>query len=146
MRLRVVVLIAIGTLLLTGFDACGNAPLTGGEEVAAAIPVPETETETETGAEAEAETETETETESGAGSETPLSTATSECTQVPADLPLDERCKMAGAAVHTFTNACVGGCRAKEQMMMCGQAMTQGCRCPDGQCIDEATGCCRAIR
>ena len=132
MRLRVVVLIAIGTLLLTGFDACGNAPLTGGEEVAAAIPVPETETETETGAEA--------------GSETPLSTATSECTQVPADLPLDERCKMAGAAVHTFTNACVGGCRAKEQMMMCGQAMTQGCRCPDGQCIDEATGCCRAIR
>jgi hypothetical protein len=128
MRLRVVVLIAIGTLLLTGFDACGNAPAAGGEEVAAASPV--------SGAATEAETET----------ETPLSTATSECTQVPTDLPLAERCVMAGAAVHTFPNTCVGGCRGKEVMMMCGQAMTEGCLCPDGQCIDEATGCCRAIR
>jgi hypothetical protein len=130
MRLRVVVLFAIGTLMLTGFDACGSAPATGGEEVAAAVSLPE--------AEAEAETE--------AAAETELSAEASACTQVPTDLPLAERCAMAGATVHTFPNTCVGGCKAKEAMMMCGQAMTEGCQCPEGQCIDETTGCCRAIR
>lgn len=72
--------------------------------------------------------------------------AESACEQVDPDLPLEERCAAAGAVVHTFPNTCVGGCKAKEEMMMCGQAMTEGCLCPEGQCIDEQTGCCREIR
>ena len=73
--------------------------------------------------------------------------ASSACTEVSRDLPLAEQCAMAGAAVHTFPNTCVGKCRAMEnEGMMCGQAMTQGCRCPDGQCIDDGTGCCREIQ
>ena len=68
------------------------------------------------------------------------------CTEVPKDLPLAERCELAGAVVHTFPNGCVGKCRAMEEMMMCTQALTEGCKCPDGQCIDDRTGCCREIR
>lgn len=68
------------------------------------------------------------------------------CTQVPRDLPLAEQCAMAGAEVHRFPNTCVGRCRAMEsEGMMCGQAMTPGCKCPDGQCIDDRTGCCREL-
>ena len=72
--------------------------------------------------------------------------AESACEQVDPSLPLEERCAAAGAVVHTFGNTCVGRCKAKEEMMMCGQAMTEGCMCPDGQCIDDETGCCREIR
>jgi hypothetical protein len=72
--------------------------------------------------------------------------AESACKQVDSSLPLEERCTAAGAVVHTFPNTCVGGCKAKEEMMMCGQAMTEGCMCPEGQCIDDETGCCREIR
>ena len=72
--------------------------------------------------------------------------AESTCTPVDASLPLAERCAAAGAEVHEFTNTCVGKCKAMEEMMMCGQAMTEGCKCPEGQCIDDETGCCRAIR
>jgi hypothetical protein len=72
--------------------------------------------------------------------------AESACKQVDASLPLQDRCAAAGAVVHTFGNTCVGKCKAMEEMMMCGQAMTEGCKCPDGQCIDDETGCCREIR
>jgi hypothetical protein len=69
-----------------------------------------------------------------------------DCTAVPAELPLEQRCAMAGAEVHQFSNTCVGGCPAVEKAgMMCGQALTMGCKCPDGQCIDENSGCCRPI-
>ncbi len=72
--------------------------------------------------------------------------AASACKQVDAALPLEDRCAAAGAVVHTFGNTCVGKCKAMEEMMMCGQAMTAGCKCPEGQCIDDETGCCREIR
>ena len=72
--------------------------------------------------------------------------AESACKQVDQSLPLQERCPAAGAVVHTFGNTCVGKCKAMEEMMMCGQAMTDGCKCPEGQCIDDETGCCREIR
>lgn len=68
------------------------------------------------------------------------------CTEVSKDLPLEERCAAAGAVVHEFPNTCVGRCSAIEEVAMCGQAFTRGCKCPDGQCIDDKTGCCRAIR
>ena len=68
------------------------------------------------------------------------------CEQVSKDLPLAERCEAAGAEVYTFPNACVGSCNAVEKGMMCAQAMTDGCKCPEGQCIDDDTGCCRAIQ
>ena len=72
--------------------------------------------------------------------------AESVCTAVDANLPLEERCAAAGAEVFTFPNTCVGKCKAMEKMMMCGQAMTAGCKCPEGQCIDDELGCCREIR
>lgn len=78
--------------------------------------------------------------------ETEALDAASACKQVDASLPLQERCAAAGAVVHTFGNTCVGKCKAMEEMMMCGQAMTEGCKCPEGQCIDDETGCCREIR
>jgi len=68
------------------------------------------------------------------------------CESVSKDLPLAERCAAAGAEVHTFPNACVGSCNAVEKGMMCAQALTEGCKCPEGQCIDDDTGCCRAIQ
>ncbi len=150
MRVRVVVVLGIAMILLGGWKSCGADVEPAGEAVAAAIPGPEAEsgseadgrpaaTETETVAETETETETEIETLA-------TSSEATDCTSVPADLPLADRCKMAGAVVHTFPNTCVGGCKAAEQMMMCGAAMTEGCKCPDGQCIDETTGCCREIR
>ena len=155
MRLRAVVTLVVAMVLLGGWKACGADLEPAAEEVSAAISGPETVRETESGSETETETEaggrpTETETEPvrrTAETET-LSTSmeAAGCTSVPADLSLAERCAMAGALVHTFPNTCVGGCKAKEQMMMCGQAMTDGCQCPEGQCIDDETGCCREIR
>ncbi|MBN2360877.1 MAG: hypothetical protein JXR83_15585 [Deltaproteobacteria bacterium] len=68
------------------------------------------------------------------------------CTQVPRHLPLEQRCAMAGAVVHKFGNLCVGKCSAVEQQKMCAQAITRGCKCPAGQCIDDKTGCCRPLR
>jgi len=69
-----------------------------------------------------------------------------ECTKVDKSLPLEDRCAAAGAVVHEFPNTCVGKCSAIEEVAMCGQAFTTGCKCPEGQCIDDKTGCCRAIR
>lgn len=69
------------------------------------------------------------------------------CTSVSRDLPLEQRCAQAGASVFRFTNTCRGRCAVVEKPgMMCGEAMSMGCRCPQGQCIDEKTGCCRDIR
>jgi len=68
------------------------------------------------------------------------------CTQVPRELPLEQRCAMAGAKVNRFSNACVGKCSAIEQQKMCAQVLTQGCQCPQGQCIDDKSGCCRPLK
>jgi hypothetical protein len=68
------------------------------------------------------------------------------CRSVSPTRPMAERCAKAGAVPHTFRNTCAGRCSAIEKGMFCGQAMTDGCRCPTGQCIDDESGCCRAIR
>lgn len=144
MRLRVVVVLVVAMILLGGW-VCGADLEPAGERVAASIPAPEP---AETGsADVSGQPEPEPEPEAEPEADAPAVTAeAAACTSVPADLPLAERCAMAGAVVHTFGNTCAGGCKAKEQMMMCGQAMTDGCKCPEGQCIDDETGCCREIR
>ncbi len=160
MRLRVVAPFAIGMLfLLGGWNACGDGPQSAGEDISASIP-------TTVPAEPVVQAEPEEPLEPGIAGEPGTDATPAEpdapavgaqddradpgggpaCTEVPDDLPLAERCAMAGAVVHTFPNTCRGSCKAKEQMMMCGQAMSDGCKCPDGQCIDDEAGCCRDIR
>lgn len=81
-----------------------------------------------------------------AGPEPAAASKAPACKSVPAHLPLAQRCKKAGAKVHTFPNTCAGLCSAVEKGMFCGQALTDGCKCPPGQCIDDDSGCCRRLR
>ena len=64
------------------------------------------------------------------------------CVRVPREMPLEERCAAAGATVHEFANACVGMCSAGKRDMICAQVVTKDCKCPEGECIDDTTGCC----
>ena len=144
MKMRVWVLFG-SVLLLAGWNACGTSPDTGAEPISASIPTPSIPDEPaqEVGGPDEPAQEV-------GGPDAPVEGtgpgAQVACKSVPPDLPLGERCAAAGAVVHTFPNTCVGSCKAAEEMMMCGQAFTQGCRCMDGHCIDDETGCCREIR
>lgn len=64
------------------------------------------------------------------------------CVRVPGELPLAERCAAAGAKVHEFPNACVGICSTEEWGNICHPVVTTHCKCPDGECIDDVSGCC----
>lgn len=143
---------AVAVLWLTGLGICacggGSSPAGASIAVAQEATTPEVPTEPADGAADPAPTPAADDDDSARGEAGAQPDGSgSACTEVPRELPLAERCAKAGAVVHTFPNTCVGKCRAMEnQGMMCGQAMTQGCRCPEGQCIDDRTGCCREIQ